>query len=61
LIASVDSRLKIDELAVDLSATTLLFHVFDPAQDAGQVSLVQGRAAVHEQKFMIYCCEQDLI
>jgi hypothetical protein len=61
LITSVDSRLKIDELAVDLSATTLLFHVFDPAQDMGQTSSVIGRAAVHEQRFMIYCCEQDLI
>lgn len=61
LISSVDSRIKIDELAADLSSTSASFHVFDPAQDTGQTSSIIGRAAVHEQRFMIYCCENDLI
>lgn len=61
LVKFMNDTLKIDELASELSSFAPSYFVFPPVNDAGQTSNVNGRAAVHVQRFTVYCCESDLV
>lgn len=61
LVDLVVSLVKIDELAVDLSAAASGLYVFPPVVDAGQSAGVEGRAAFATQRFSVYCCSAELV
>lgn len=61
LVDLVISTLKIDELAVELSAAAVGLYVFPPVIDTGQSAVVQGRAVFSSQRFSVYCCSAELV